>query len=295
MADQDISNYDKLLSRRSIRTYKPLLIGDDVFNQIEGFFSTAFPIDSDNQFKNKIFVYQSDSIEGKALSRLGRIMNPPYFMAPHIYGDSLPLVDLWFRTQQIVFQLWRLGIGSCYIGCAHKKDRVVKTLELQEKAKMVSFVVFGYPDDTYYRNAYQKITGIFMGNRVRLLFDELFIGNALPDFLVLNQSFVKIIEAGRFAPSATNSQPWRFAVSNGQFIICARHKKIAKIYDLQQGYSLHDTGICMANMSLAAKALGLTINWKLSTNELKMPFDTKFDTPIACFSLQDIGIKHDQY
>lgn len=291
MTEQDLTIYNTLLARRSIRSYKPTLINGDVLDQIRNLPSMAFPSGSANKFQNEIFVYHSHSTEGKSLSSLGRIMNPPYFMTPYISGNSLPLVDLGFRTQLIVFTLWQMGIGSCYIGCVHRQERVKKALGFPENAKIASFLVFGYADDGQHSNIYQKIVSIFTGNKERLPLDALFIGSTLPDFLELNYPIMKIIEAGRFAPSATNTQPWRFAVSQDQFIIFAHNKKVANIYDLEQGYSMHDTGICMANMSLAANALGLSINWKLTTNEIKRSFEAKSNTPIAWFSLADIGVK----
>lgn len=46
----------------------------------------------------------------------------------------------------------------------------------------------------------------------------------LPDFMIR-----RILEAGRFAPSAGNSQPWRFAVINSQQIIAEMEKDAIKV------------------------------------------------------------------
>jgi nitroreductase len=55
-----------------------------------------------------------------------------------------------------------------------------------------------------------------------------FKSDPLPDFMIR-----RILEAGRFAPSAGNSQPWKFAVVNSNEIINAMEKdavKVAKVF-----------------------------------------------------------------
>jgi len=245
-------------------------------------------LSANNDFFIQIFNYLPDTPSGKALGGFGRIMKPPYFFAPYISGGTDSLVDLGFRTQQIVLEMWNRGIGSCYVGCAHRQIRVKQLLDISGQARIISFVIFGEPDTNQSLRAYQKISQFFTRSPKRLSFEELFIDKKLPSILRKDYVFKKILDAGRQAPSATNSQPWRFECKNDKFTIFAHQKKLANIYDLQQGYSFHDTGICMANMSMAAKALGKKFKWQLVNSDDKIHPLSETNLPIAYFEIDDL-------
>ena len=280
--------YKNLISRHSIRRYKHDLLGEKDLSIINKFPKVIESLDSKNQFNVKIYEYHPETIAGRALGGFGRIMDPPYFLAPFITGNFHSLTDLGFRTQQLVLDLWNRGIGSCYVGCAHKQNRVKQLLDLVDEKKIISFVVFGLPDENQSLRLYQKISQYFTRSKNRLSYEELFLDHRFPEFLMKDNLFIKILEAGRFAPSATNTQPWRFDVHKNQFAIFAHQKSIANIYDLEQGYSLHDTGICMANMSKAAWALGKAIHWRWVTTDFHKQNSSKIDIPIAYFPLGDL-------
>jgi len=88
-----------------------------------------------------------------------------------------------------------------------------------------------------------------------------------------------VLEAGRWAPSGKNGQPWRFIVIGDREIKealsqCTRYGSIiaqapvaiAVFLDSQSGYDrtkdLQAIGACMENMLLAAHSLGLGASWQ---------------------------------
>lgn len=284
--NQDL--YNLLLSRHSIRRYLPDLMEEADLSEINRKSTSIDLLYEQNGFALQIFNYAPDLSSGKALGGFGRIMKPPYFFAPYISGGANSLVDLGFRTQQIVLEMWKQGTGSCYVGCAHRQLRVKQLLDIPDKARIISFVIFGKPDTNQSLRLYQKISHYFTRSKKRRSFEELFIDNNLPSLLKKDLVFKKILEAGRQAPSATNSQPWRFECEKDKFIIYAHQKKLANIYDLQQGYSYHDTGICMANMSMAAKALGKKVIWHQVNTDDKILPTIEMNVPIAYFSIDDL-------
>jgi nitroreductase len=284
--NQDL--YKHLLARHSIRRYEPTLMGEDDLSRIRKASETINFLDENNLFEIKIFDYLPDSLSGKALGGFGRIMKPPHFLAPFISGGTNSLVDLGFRTQQIVLDMWSHGIGSCYVGCAHRQNRVKQLLNISDKARIISFVIFGRPDINQSLRLYQKISQFFTRSKKRLSFEELFIDKKFPAELRRDIVFKKILEAGRQAPSATNAQPWRFGSKEGRFTIYAHQKKVANIYDLEQGYSFHDTGICMANIGKAANALGKKIRWQWVNADDNIQPSIETSIPIAYFSIDDL-------
>jgi len=93
-----------------------------------------------------------------------------------------------------------------------------------------------------------------------------------------NKDIEKILEAGRWAPSGLNNQPWRFMVIHSRRhldglaelthygkIIRQAPVAIAVFLDLEEVYNrdkdLMAIGACIQNMLLAAHALGLGTCW----------------------------------
>ncbi len=282
-------SYSQLLTRHSVRRYCLNHLDKDDLTRIIKLSETINSLNKRNIFSIQLYNFKPDSSSGKALGGFGRIMKPPYFFAPFISGEANSLVDLGFRTQQIVLDIWKRGIGSCYIGCAHRQFKVKQLLDISDQSRIISFVIFGKPDENQSLRFYQKVSQFFTRSRDRISFEELFLNNKMPSLMKKNSFFWRILEAGRQAPSATNSQPWRFEIANDRLVIFAHQKKIANIYDLQQGYAFHDTGICMANISEAAKAFGKKIKWQLiNTNDKIHPIN-ETNLPIAFFAIDDLG------
>lgn len=88
----------------------------------------------------------------------------------------------------------------------------------------------------------------------------------------------KILEAGRWAPSGLNNQPWRFVViketkrkaavavfTESRDVLESAAIAIAVFFDQQASYNrdkdLMATGACVQNMLLAAETLGLATCW----------------------------------
>ena len=88
----------------------------------------------------------------------------------------------------------------------------------------------------------------------------------------------KILEAGRWAPSGLNNQPWRFAVitaadlkqeisklTNYAKVVLAAQVLIAVFLDTETSYhrekDIQGIGACLENMLLEAHSLGLGAVW----------------------------------
>jgi nitroreductase len=96
---------------------------------------------------------------------------------------------------------------------------------------------------------------------------------------VEEESVLTILEAGRWAPSGKNGQPWRWVVVRNQeikraisrltrygSIIAQAPVAIVSFLDNQSSYDrvkdLQAIGACMQNMLLAAHSLGLGASWQ---------------------------------
>lgn len=102
---------------------------------------------------------------------------------------------------------------------------------------------------------------------------------------VSQETVEEVLEAGRWAPSGRNTEPWRFVVSKAQEtrseLAAATSRKqireapvtIAILRDLQAGYDqlkdLQAIGACVQNILLAAHGLGLGACWLGVTKDAK--------------------------
>ena len=70
-----------------------------------------------------------------------------------------------------------------------------------------------------------------------------------------------LLEAGRWAPSARNAQPWRWLWEKDVLtLFVTRHNKR---YGRLTDYALFDGGLSMANISLAMEAYGIEGAWEM--------------------------------
>jgi len=284
----DPKTIDIIRSRRSIRRYRKEKLDAATMNHICHLNQNIEPFIKNNKFFLKVEDYSPRGKIGKTVGGFGRIMTPPHVFLPYLTGSDYILTDLGFRTQQIVLELWKMGIGSCYIGCIHKQNRVRKDLNLPSDCAIAAFVFFGKPGEDQSLRIYQKISYLWPRSHERLSGEQLFLDTSWKEIRKRHPDLSKIIDVGRLAPSAVNAQPWRFVIFDNRFIICAKLRKHGSIYDLDQEYALHDVGICMANLDQAAKLLGYSLKWQPLTDFGQIGKDDCM-IPVAEFSLDNIG------
>lgn len=282
--------YKTILSRSSIRRYQRKVLKRQDLREIEEFAMGLDGLESDNKLSIVLKTYAVGSEIGKAVGSFGWIMSPPHVLLPYATGKSNALADLGYRCEQIVLQLWLRGIGSCYIGCIHRQARVRKLLDLPQNAKIAAFIFLGIPSEDRSMRLYRKISHLFVRSKDRISIEDLFLDDSWKYAIEKNSDFGRVLEAGRFAPSAVNAQPWRFSIKKNSFNIFAKLNKIGKIYDLDQEYAVHDTGICMGNMSAAASALGYDLNWTSEEKFVPGVSEEQYLLRIASFSLKSFGI-----
>jgi len=283
-------SYQDIITRTSVRRYADKKIDVSDLSDLMQLNDCLPGIFSENQYQLKIYDYDPQSTVGKAVGGFGRIFNPPYVCLPYITGKEYLLEDLGFRNEQFVLYLWSHGIGSCYIGCIHRQEKVRASLDLPVNAVFTSFIIFGFPHQNQSLHLYRKISQLVVQSKERLSFDELFIDDGWKSLMRNNQNFAKVMEAGRRSPSAQNIQPWRFATESNFINIFAKLRRIGRIYDFRQQYAAHDIGICMGNIGAAVKSLGVDLEWERI--ETKRDFSGIDDNllPIGRLYINGIGL-----
>ena len=287
---QNSEIYPYILSRHSIRSFeqRQLSLADQAHIKI--ILNNTKPLIPDNKFETVL----KSKIKGEDLVEIlgvyGRFIAPPYYLVPYIIGSNNALADLGYREEQIAVRLWSKGIGSCFIGCLSRQEKVRHLFQLPTEAQIAAFLVFGYPGGGFSFETITKATKSLIGKSGRKPVEDLFFYDSFENPVKPEGLWEKVVEAARFAPSAINAQPWRFLLRNREFYLFVLRNNRNYILPENQDYCFHDGGICMANIDLAVSSFGLQSQWQFLNG--KLDFNSHFPEnlfPLAKLILNNQG------
>ena len=289
IVSQDSEIYPFILSRRSIRSYDQRQLSSADQAHIKIILNNTKSLFPENKFeiilKNK--TKGEDLVE--ILGAYGRFITPPYYLVPFITGRNNALVDLGYQVEQIAVRLWSKGIGTCFIGCLSRQEKVRQLFQLSADAQIAAFLVFGYPGVGFGIETITKFTKSIIGIRGRKPVEDLFFQDTFEHSTKPEGIWEKIIEAARFTPSAINAQPWRFLLRNDELYLFTLRNNRKYILPENQDYCFHDSGLCMANIDLALSSLGLHSEWKFLNGDL----DINSRYPENLYPLAKLIVKND--
>lgn len=255
--------YQAMINWRSVRRYKQQPLPERMLDKIQAETREVESLVPPNRFMAPLRdVVTGDDLVA-ALGAYGRILSPPHFMVPHIMGETHLLTDLAYRTQQVVVKMASRGIGSCYIGSLGRETTLRARLVLRRQARIGAVVIFGYPAKALTGRAINTAMRRAMGSNQRKPLDELFFENNFRRPKAPPESLKPLLEAGRRAPSALNVQPCRFLRRRKTLYLFVNTENAKYGKDVKQNYRLFDAGICMANISLALRAMSVPAQWTL--------------------------------
>ncbi len=274
LADQDL--YDAILSRRSVRRYADSTVPEETRRQIAEFAMKVRPLVPENRFSYSVLPIEGKSEELAAvMGGYGKLVSARHLLLPRIQGDAHILEDFGYRVEQLVVELTRLGLGSCYIGALGHEAEALDQLGFLPGERVPAVVVFGYPSTATAGKSFNKMIRSAIGADRRLRFDKFVFcrGTArqatpAPSFnnpAELSPFQEKVMDALRHAPSAGNSRPWRVVIHGdfAYFCVALNTPYYRMSRAVRWGYHLLDAGIGMANVSLAMAALGRAAQWEL--------------------------------
>jgi nitroreductase len=144
-----MSLLEKILSRKSIRSYENKEIPEEVLHKI---LEAGRQAPSAANRQPLRFVIVKDQETKKNLinaSFNGFIKEASVVIVGCANVDSLltgkwAVVDTTIAMQNMVIAAWTFGVGSCWIG-AFNEEKVKDLLKIPAKWKVVAFVTLGYP------------------------------------------------------------------------------------------------------------------------------------------------------
>jgi len=268
----DPTLYDALMTRRSVRRYRPEPLPDAVLDRIRALPDGIQPLIPENEFHVDVRKdMRVDRSMLRAFGAYGAVVNPPHALIPYISGARRPLVDWGYRTQQLMIGITRLEIGSCYIGVVGRQPSVRRRLDLPHNAHLGALLIFGQP--------LRSLTET-PSDKKRLHIEEISFEGSFDHPASPGENLLPILQAARRAPSAVNTQPWRFLWQDPWLHLFVQRHNRSYLSRATQPYRYVDGGIVMANIHLALQAVGRSGAWAMPSGD---------DTPDHPSSLEHLA------
>jgi len=241
-----------ILSRRSIRTYSGYIFTNEELETLHKITDSTKGLFQPNKMQSRWVNCKEDQNASKWLGIFRFRIKPDYLLIPAITGEKSPLLDFGYRMEQIAVNFWRFGAGTCFIGSLHQENEIINAFNFSKDARVPAFLVFGKPKNSI---------NTLISTRNRKPINDLVINLQSAKKLLDLTPYRQLVEAGQSAPSAVNFQPWRFQVNKNEIMILSEPANSRLRLTPNADYALHDVGLCIANIDMAAEVLGLNGKW----------------------------------
>jgi nitroreductase len=212
----------------------------------------------------------------KGLGTYGFIDGATAFVVGAIEQGPNALEDYGFLMERAILLATDLGLGTCWLGGTFSKSSFAKKIGLTGGELMPAVSALGYvADDIISKDRIRRLAG----SNFRRPPEELFFngGFSTPLSPADAGAYAGPLETVRWAPSASNKQPWRIVwTPTGWHFFLARSKSYGKgtllfavlrLADLQRV----DMGIAMCHFELAAREAGLAGGWVIEDPGIAAP------------------------
>jgi nitroreductase len=213
----------------------------------------------------------------KGLGTYGMIRNPQGFIVGAMGPGPKNLEDFGTLMERSVLEAADLGLGTCWLGGSFRKSRFSKSIGVSGDETVPAVASVGYSADAERSGGW---AGRAIKRSTRLAPEKLFFSGGFDRPLGAEGSgaLAPALEAVRWAPSASNKQPWRLIRQDGRWHFYLQRTKgygkgllgkLSPMADVQR----IDLGIVMCHFEMAARELGLEGTWELADPGIGRPDD----------------------
>jgi nitroreductase len=226
MMEKDL--YPAIFRRRSVRKYDPAPLDAATLGEIRTYVNGLVPLRPDIATEFRLLV------AADVKTRLA--VKAPHYVAVSAEAKDGALTHVGFMLQQLELFLSVNGIGACYLGMARPEKEALDGM----RHEFVILLAFGRAAE----GAPHRVD--------RQEFDR----RQPEDVSRVDGAIARqVVEAARFAPSAVNSQPWRFAGSDASIrVYCAKPNPLTAL--VMGRVNKIDMGIALCHLWVAAEHFG---------------------------------------
>jgi nitroreductase len=200
----------------------------------------------------------------KGLGTYGFIKGATGFIVGAVRPGPGDMEDYGYLLERAVLEATELGLGTCWLGGTFNKSSFARKIDVQKDEVMPAVVATGYPTEDSHKHWMRRRIGA--ERRLppeRLFFEDgpatpLDLGATAATDSADADALARLLEVVRWAPSASNKQPWRVVRDGKNWHFYLQRtpgysggllKSFIKLADLQRV----DIGIAMCHFELAAK------------------------------------------
>lgn len=245
-----------LKTRTSTRDYLDKDVSEEDLHKI----TSLIAEESEKLGKDKLtFILNTDgekiynSLLGKAGYSGVMIKAPMYIALNTLNNEEKTFVKGAYGMEEIITKLNEMGLGTCWITVSDVDNKIKENTFEYTKGEVNHLLALGYPADSSVKeHKFDDRLGVT---------DFVYIDdfNHMATVEELEQyGLDDLFHYARFAPSAYNSQPWRFVINGGEISIY--------IEEYKGTVNLLDAGIIMYYIDELTKTHTQTSEWEIDPN-----------------------------
>jgi len=268
---------DLIRQRRSCRKFQEKPLAEEARRSLESFLAASGrgPFGGCARFA-LLAATAEDRTALKGLGTYGFIDGAAGFIAGAIDQGPKALEDYGFLMERAILLATDLGLGTCWLGGTFSKSSFARKIGLTGGELMPAVTAVGYPvEASFSKDRIRRMAGSNSRRPPEELFFDAAFGAPLSPADA--GAYAGPLEMVRWAPSASNRQPWRIVrTPTGWHFYLARTKgygkgtllfAVLRLADLQSV----DMGIAMCHFELAAREAGLAGDWVIEDPGIATP------------------------
>lgn len=236
--------------RYSVRNYQERVIEADKTNAIAAFIKTL-----ENPFGPTITFHTLDIKPGATTQKLGTygvIKGASHYIGTTITPEPMALEALGYEFEALVLFLADLGLGTCWLGGTFDRQSFSAAMEIKAGEIFPIITPYGYAAD--HKHFKEKAMRKLIKADQRKNWSQLFFKNDFQTPLTQATAgdLAFALEMVRLGPSASNKQPWRIVLLDGN---CHFYEAKAPGYSKAFAYDIQrvDLGIAAAHFDFATQ------------------------------------------
>jgi hypothetical protein len=263
--------------RRSCRKYRAEPIAEGARRALAAFLDSnrGGPLGGRARFA-LLAATAEDRAALKGLGTYGFIDGAAGFIVGAVERSPKDLEDYGYLMERAILRATDLGLGTCWLGGTFTKSGFARKIGLTEGELMPAVAALGYAvEESFARDRIRRMAGANFRRPPETLFFNGAFGAPLSPADA--GAYAAALELVRWAPSASNRQPWRIVrTPSGWHFFLERTKGYGKgtltfvllrLADLQRV----DLGIAMCHFELAAREAGLAGGWVIEDPGIAAP------------------------
>lgn len=266
---------DAMKKRISVRSYTDRPVEQAVKDRIQSLLAAH---NHGGPFGNRvrlsmIDLSDTDQAETRGLGTYGFIRGARLYVACIVSNGPGALEDAGYCLENAIVGITELGLGTCWLGGTFSRASFARRLGLSQDEVIPAISPIGYGREK--RTVRERVLRGAVRADHRKPWDEMFFEGRFGKPLSKKGAgdYATALECLRWAPSASNRQPWRIVKAEDACIFHLLLKRSPGYGKLMPAADLQrvDMGIAMSHFELAARETELDGDWK--AEEARLDFD----------------------